>query len=126
MAIGVPQTSQPAGLQQQNSRVGRSAPKPFDAMGDNFDDETAQKFKTSGPAIPLTAAQKLDFNLDATAKVSLVLMGSRSKGFQSMVDDAAKKGFKFVVKEVPFGNFKKVKRIFAVKPREKEEGGMRA
>ena len=100
-------------------------PRAFDAMGDRFDDETAKKFRARGSAVPLTAAQKLDFKMNPADKVSLVLAGTRSRGFQKMVDRATAKGFKYEMKEVPFGNFKKVKRIFAIKHREKEEGGLR-
>ncbi len=120
------QGGQPIGAGSQGPpQVGRSAPKPFDAMGGDFDEETAKKFKAKGSAIPLSAAQKLDFGFDPADKISLMLSGTRSPDFQKQVDAGSKKGFRFVTKEVPFGDFKKVKRVFAVKKREKEEGGMR-
>ena len=106
-------------------QIGRSMPRPFDAMGEGFDNDTAQKFKAKGPALPLTAAQKLEWGFDPADKVSLMLQGIRTPGFQKMVDEAKKKGFNLAIKDVPFGNFKKVKRVFAVKRPEKEEGGLK-
>lgn len=120
-----PQQAQLGGGQRPQPQVGRSQPKDFDAIGEGFDLETAKKFRARGPSIPLTAAQKLDFSFNPADQVSLVLMGTRSRGFKKQVDLAAKKGFKIVMKKVPFGDFKSIMRVFAVKPRSTEEGGMR-
>ena len=107
-------------------QIGRSIPRPFDAMGEGFDNETAQKFSAKGPALPLKADHKLQWGFNPADKVSLVLLGAGSSGFQKMVDEAKKKGFTLTMKDVPFGNFRKVKRVFAIRKSEKEEGGLKA
>ena len=98
----------------QEERVGRSMRPPFNAFGNQMDEDSMERAQTKGAALALTDAQKLEFGFDPKDEISMMLMGARHPKFGIQVSLATAKDFKMVNKVVPFGNGR-AQRIFAVK-----------